>query len=59
MSKLIFDFDDGDFAFRIADNMAMDADGNLMMKLSGNTAMDLDTGELHITSDWHSWDEDE
>lgn len=59
MSKLIFNFDDGDFALKISDNMAMDSDGNLMMKLSDNMSMDMDTGELHITSPWSSGDNDE
>lgn len=28
MSKHFFDYDDGDFAMSISDNMAMDTDGN-------------------------------
>ena len=36
MSKHFFDFEDGDFAHSISDNMAMD----------------LDSGELHIISGW-------
>lgn len=59
MSNPIFDYDDGDFAFRISDNMAMRMDGDLMMKMSDNMAMDMNTGELHITSSWHSEDDDE
>ena len=59
MSKLIFDFDDGDFALKISDNMAMNTDGDLMMKMSDNMAMDMDTGELHITSFWHNGEDDE
>ncbi len=59
MSNPIFDYDDGDFAFRISDNMAMSMDGDLMMKMSDNMAMDMNTGELHITSSWHSEDDDE
>ena len=27
-----FDYDDGDFAMSISDNMAMDSDGELMMR---------------------------
>ena len=42
MGKHFFDYDDGDFAHTISDNMAMD----------------MDSGELHIISDW-SDDEDE
>ena len=41
MTKQFFDYDDGDFAHTISDNMAMD----------------MDSGELHIISDW-SDDED-
>ena len=59
MSKLIFDYEDGDFALRLSDNMAIDADGNLMIKMSDSMAMDMDTGELHITSTWNSGDNDE
>ena len=58
MGKLIFDFDDGDFALRMSDNMAMDSDGNLMMKMSDNMVMDMDSGELHLTSRWDA-DDDE
>ena len=36
MGKHFFDFEDGDFAHSISDNMAMD----------------LDSGELHIISGW-------
>ena len=31
MGKHFFDFEDGDFAFSISDNMAMDSDGDLMV----------------------------
>lgn len=31
MGKHFFDFEDGDFAFSISDNMAMDSDGDLMI----------------------------
>ena len=31
MGKHIFDFEDGDFAFTVSDNMALDSDGNMMM----------------------------
>ena len=58
MSKLIFDFDDGDFAIRMSDNMAMDSDGNLMMEMGDNMVMDMDSGELHLTSRWDT-DDDE
>lgn len=58
MSKLIFDFDDGDFALRMSDDMAMDSDGNLMMRVSDNMVMDMDSGELHLTSHWDSNDDE-
>ena len=41
MEKHFFDYDDGDLLRRMGDNMAMD----------------MDSGELHIISDW-SDDED-
>lgn len=58
MSKHFFDYDDGDFAMSISDNMAMDTDGNLMMCMGDNMAMDMDTGDIHFISSW-SRDEDE
>ena len=48
--KNFFDYVDGDMAFFISDNMAMDSDGDLLMHLSENMAMDMDSGELHIIS---------
>ena len=33
MGKHFFDFEDGDFAFTISDNIAMDSDGNMMMRI--------------------------
>ena len=60
MGKHFFDFEDGDFAFSISDNMAMDSDGDLMMRMGNNMAMDMDTGDIHMISSWpHDDDEDE
>ena len=59
MNEPIFDFDDGDFAFAISDNMAMDTDGNMMMRMGDNMAMDMDSGELHIISGWKNDDEED
>ena len=50
MSKHFFDYDDGDFAYTVSDNMAIDSDGNMMMRMGDNMAMDMDSGELHIIS---------
>ena len=58
MDKHFFDFEDGDFAHSIFDNMAIDSDGDLLMRMGDNMAMDLDSGELHIISGWSN-DEDE
>ena len=43
MSKHFFDYDDGDFAYTVSDNMAMD----------------MDSGELHIISSWEDEDDDD
>ena len=59
MSKIFFDYEDGDFAHSISDNMAMDSDGNLMMRMGDNMAMDMDSGELHIISSWLNDDDEE
>ena len=43
MSKHFFDYDDGDFAYTVSDNMAMD----------------MNSGELHIISSWEDEDGDD
>ena len=58
MSKYIFDYDDGDFAMSISDNMAMDSDGGLMMRMGDHMAMDMDTGDIHMISSWSDDDEE-
>ena len=58
MSKYIFDYDDGDFAMSISDNMAMDSDGDLMMRMGDHMAMDMDTGDIHMISSWSDDDEE-
>lgn len=57
--KNFFDCDDGDMAFSISDNMAMDSDGNLLMRLSDNMAMDMDSGKIHFISAWSNDDEED
>ena len=50
MSKRFFDYEDGDFAMSISDNMAIDSNGNLIMRMGDNMAMDMDTGDIHLVS---------
>lgn len=57
MSNPIFDYEDGDFAHRISDNIAIDSDGDMLVRISDNIAMDMDSGELHMISSWND-DED-
>ena len=52
MPKHFFDYDDGDFAMSISDNMAMDSDGDIMMRMGDHMAMDMDTGDIHMISSW-------
>ncbi len=40
MSKHFFDYDDGDFAYTVSDNMAIDSDGDIMMRMGDNMAME-------------------
>ena len=44
MSKHFFDFEDGDFAHSISENMAIDSDGDLLMRMGDNMAMDMWNG---------------
>lgn len=59
MNKIVQDIDDGDYMFKISNNIAIDSDGDMMMKISNNTAMDMDSGELHFTSSWNNDDDDD
>ncbi len=59
MGKHFFDYEDGDFAYLISNNMAIDSDGNLLMRTGKNIAMDMDSGELHIMSDWPNDENDD
>lgn len=59
MGKHFLDFEDGDFAFSISDNMAMDSDGDLMMRMGNNMAMDMDTGDIHMISSWTNDDDED
>ena len=59
MSKHIFDYEKGDFIFKISDNMGIDSAGNMMHRFSDTMAMDMDSGELHFTSSWDDDDDDE
>lgn len=59
MGKNFFDFEDGDFAHSVSDNMAIDSDGDLLMRIGDNMAMDMDSSELHITSGWPDDEDDE
>ncbi len=57
MGKQFFDYDDGDFAHTISDNMAIDSDCDLLMRMDDNMAMDMDSGEFHIISSWSDDDD--
>lgn len=59
MGKHFFDYEDGDFAHSISDNMAIDSDGDLLMRIADNMSMDIDSGELHIISDWFNDEDDD
>ena len=59
MGKHFFDYEDGDFAHSISDNMAIDSDGDLLMRMADNMAMYIDSGELHIISDWSNDEDDD
>lgn len=58
MGKHFFDYENGDLAHSISDNIAIDSDGDFLMRMGDNMAMDMDSGELHIISSWSN-DEDE
>ena len=57
MSMHFFDYDDGDFAHTLSDNMAIDSDGALLMRMGDNMAMDIDSGDIHFISSWEDEDD--
>lgn len=59
MGKNFFDYEDGDFAYSISDNVAIDSDGDLLIRMGDNMAMDMDSGELHIISGWSNDEDDD
>lgn len=59
MGKHFFDYEDGDFVHSSSDNMAINSDGDLFMRMADNMAMDIDSGELHIISDWSNDEDDD
>lgn len=59
MGKHFFDFEDGDFAHSISDNMAIDSDGDLLMRMGDNMAMDMDSSKLHIIYGWSNDEDDD
>ena len=59
MGKHFFDYDGGNFAHTISDNMAIDSDSDLLMRMGDNMAMDMDSGELHIISGWPDDEDDD
>ena len=59
MGKHFFDYDDGNFAHTISDNMTIDSGGDLLMRMGDNMAMDMDSGELHIISGWSNDEDDD
>ena len=59
MGKHFFDYEDGDFACPISDNIAIDSGGDLLIRMGDDMAMDMDSGELHIISGWSNDEDDD
>lgn len=59
MGTHFFDYDDGDFAYAVSDNMAIDSDGDFLMRMGDNMAMDMDSGELHFIFGWSNDGDDD
>jgi len=59
MGKSFFDYEDGTFAHLISNNMAINSDGDLLMRMGNYMAMDMDTGDLHLISNWSDEDDED
>ena len=58
MSKIFWDYEDGDIGMSLSDNMAIDSDGNYMMRMSDNMVVDLESGDMHFISGWSKEEEE-
>lgn len=54
-----FDYDDGDFATTLSENMAIYSNGDVLMRLGDNIAMDMDSSDIRFISAWKSDDEED
>ena len=52
MSKHFFDYDDGDFAYTVSDNMAIDSNGNMMMRMGSSTALRACSSSIRFPGGW-------
>ena len=59
MKDCFFDYESGNFARPISDNIAIDTDGNMIMRMSDNMALDMDSGDIHIISSWKNDDDED
>ena len=59
MGKHFFDYEDGDFAYALSDNIAIDSDGDMLMRMGDNMVMDIETGDLHFISGWSNDDDED
>ena len=57
MGNSLFDYSDSDIACSVSDNMAINSKGDYLMRMGDDMAMDMQTGELHMTSNWSEDDE--
>lgn len=55
----IFDFTKSEFLFDSGDDMAMDTEEHIYVRVSDDCAMDLESGELHFTSGWDSYEDEQ
>lgn len=59
MSKIIFDYDNGDYMYTVSNNMAINSDGDIIMRMSDNMAIDTETGDIHFIGGWFNEDDEE
>ena len=52
MSGPSFDFNNNDFIFHTSDHTGIGSNGNVYVRTGDNMAVDLNSGEIHVTSDW-------
>ena len=52
MSNPVIDFNNGNIIIPTAPNTGIDSNGDIHVQVGNNVSIDVNTGDVHVTSDW-------